>query len=230
MKNTRTRAVVSAALAVAAIGIGGAAVATPTTFGISSSQPAATSTVPDPTLAKDLAFNREEERMARDLYQLFADTYGGAAPFSMITRSEQQHFDAVGRLLTTYGVADPSAGREAGSYASPEIQSLYDAWKAQGLKSLTDAAQVGVALEKQDIADLTKSISATDKSDVKNVLNRLRNASKHHLAAFTNAADGGATGSTMQPNIGKGIGMQGDGQRHGRQGGGMQDSCSGMNA
>ena len=50
------------------------------------------------TLAENLAFSREEERLARDLYQLFADTYDQARPFSNIVKSEQRHFDAVGTL------------------------------------------------------------------------------------------------------------------------------------
>ena len=69
------------------------------------------------TLAENLAFSREEERLARDLYQLFADTYDQARPFSNIVKSEQRHFDAVGTLLKTYGLDDPSEGRAPGSYA-----------------------------------------------------------------------------------------------------------------
>ena len=51
-----------------------------------------------PELAEALAFTREEERMARDLYAAIADRYDGARPFSMVTNSEQRHFEAVGTL------------------------------------------------------------------------------------------------------------------------------------
>jgi hypothetical protein len=149
----------------------------------------------DPALAAQLAFAREEERLARELYQLFSDSYGGARPFSMIVRSEQRHVDAIGRLLVSYGIADPSAGRPAGSYADPQLQLLYDTWKAQGSSSELAAAQVGVELEKRDIADLEKAISQVTLADVKAVLERLLAGSRNHLAAYTAAATGQPTGS-----------------------------------
>ena len=115
----------------------------------------------DGTLAATLAFSHEEERMARDLYQKFSDTYDGLRPFSMITRSEQQHMESIGRLLTAYGLPDPSAGKAAGVYSDPEIQKLYDGWLTQGLTSVDEAEKVGVALEQRDIADLETLIAKT---------------------------------------------------------------------
>ena len=69
-----------------------------------------------------LIFSREEERLARDLYQAFSDQYDGARPFSKIVASEQRHFDAVGRLLTQYGIDDPAAGATAGSFSDATLQ------------------------------------------------------------------------------------------------------------
>lgn len=138
--------------------------------------------------------------MARDLYRLFADRYNQARPFSMITRSEQRHYDAVGSLLVRYAVADPSSGRAAGSYAFPEIQKLYDGWKARGLTSVKAAAQVGVELERRDIADLKEIIARTPQTDVKGVLGNLLRGSENHLAAYTRAAAG------QQPGSGRGMG------------------------
>lgn len=83
-----------------------------------------------------LIFSREEERLARDLYQAFSDQYDGARPFSKIVASEQRHFDAVGRLLTQYGIDDPAAGATAGSFSDATLQGLYDQWYAQGMQSL----------------------------------------------------------------------------------------------
>src|SRR5664279_2121136 len=115
---------------------------------------AATATaIADDTRTADLAFSRDEERMARDLYTLFGQTYD-AAIFNRIAASEQQHFDAVGTLLTSYAITDPAVGQPAGTYANADVQKLYDQWKAQGLTSVQDAYAVGVALEQTDIADL----------------------------------------------------------------------------
>ena len=150
--------------------------------------------------------------MARDLYQLFSDTYD-VRVFANITRSEQQHFDAVGVLLTTYGVPDPSAGLAPGTYADPTIQALYDELSDQGLTSVADAYQVGIAVEERDIADLEETIGSVDQADVQLVLTRLRNASENHLAAFEKAASG-------QPAAGAGQGQKNrHGHRHARGGG-----------
>lgn len=165
----------------------------------------ASATVGDRALASTLTFNREEERMARDLYAAIADLYDGARPFSMITTSEQQHFEAVGRLLATYGIVDPAAGRAAGSYADPALQALYDGWLTKAKASLSAAYQAGVELEQRDIADLTKAMAASPQDDVDAVLGNLLKASGNHLNAFQNAASGATR--TMGNAQGRGFGM-----------------------
>lgn len=192
----------------------------------------------DADLAKDLQFMREEERMARELYQAFADKYDDAAPFQNIVRSEARHFDAVGVLLDRYDVTDPSAGKAAGTYAFPEIQKLYDGWLADGSVSLDAAYDVGVELETADIADLKSAINEHTEADVDRVLGNLLAGSEHHLAAFQAAADGKVLGtqdgagqmnrwggSDERPNgLGNGAGKgqaKGQGQaRMGKAGGG----------
>ncbi len=144
----------------------------------------------DADVATALRFAREEERMARDLYATLADRYDGAAPFAMITRSEQRHFDAVGRLLDRYRIADPAQDAKAGSYADPTLQKLYDQWLEQGQTSRSAAYDVGVALEQRDIADLGRTLATVDQTDVREVFTSLLDASRHHLAAFQAASDG----------------------------------------
>ncbi|MBK7722033.1 MAG: DUF2202 domain-containing protein [Austwickia sp.] len=171
----------------------------------------------------DLAFSRDEERMARDLYQLFANTYDQARPFSNIVRSEQQHFDVLGSMLVRYGVADPAAGKPAGQYANAEIQKLYDAWAAKGKTSLTAAYAVGVELEKADIADLKEILTRTSAADLKVVYTNLLKGSENHLRAYT-AASQGTTGGKQQGQQGQGRwGQQGQ-----RQGKGGQQRMSGQ--
>ncbi len=162
--------------------------------------------------AKNLAYSRDEERMARDLYRLIADHYDGARPFANITQSEQRHFDAVGRMLTRYGIDDPAQDKPAGTYASAEIQRLYDGWKDLALTSRAEAHKVGVELETRDIADLKRL--AADPSlpdDLSTVYGNLLAGSENHLKAFTAAVDG---------KTGMGSG-QGQGMRNG-QGQGMR--------
>lgn len=169
--------------------------------------------------AADLQFSREEERMARDLYRYIADHYNQALPFANITVAEQRHFDSIGTLLTRYKVADPAAGKAAGSYANADLQALYDGWKAQADKSLAEAYQVGIALEKRDIADLERITKEALPNDVSRVYAALLNGSQHHLTAFTAAADGKTVGMGGGPGTGgqwMGRGGPGKGQGNGQ--------------
>ena len=163
------------------------------------------------TRTADLAYSRDEERMARDLYAVFGKTYN-AVVFDRIAAGEQRHFDAVGALLTTYAIADPAAGQPAGTYANADVQKLYDQWKAQGLKSVKDAYSVGVALEQTDIADLQGILERNSDADAQRVFTQLLAASRHHIDAFTAAVNGGAafcdgTGDGGQRDADHGMGM-----------------------
>lgn len=217
--NTKTTVMTGLVAGALLVG-GGVAAAQATPWDGSGAMVASSVITADTDLADVLQFAREEERMARDLYQAFADKYDDALPFSMIVRSEQQHFDAVGVLLERYDVADPAAGKKAGSYADPAIQQLYDGWLADGRKSLEAAYDVGVALEKRDIADLEATLESVTQSDVRQVFTNLLNASRHHLAAFEAAADG----ETLGPRDGTGYRGNGGGMGNGNgpgNGGGM---------
>lgn len=222
--STTTR-MTAAALGVAALLAGG----------VAASQASATITpapvTADSDVASALTFSREEERMARDLYAALADTYDGARPFSMVTNSEDRHFDAVGVLLERYDVTDPAAGKAAGTYSVPAIQALYDGWLAEGRTSLEAAYRVGVELEQRDIADLEKSIAADLPADVDTVLGQLLKGSRNHLAAYQRAVAGDlGTGPGMMrgrsgdgTTSGRGAGPNGNGNGNGmRNGNGLR--------
>ncbi len=189
-------------------------------------------------VAADLTHMRDEERLARDLYAAIAKQYDNAAPFSMITVSEQRHYDSVGVLLARYGVADPSVGKAAGTYSDPELQKLYDTLWAKAKTSLKDAYAVGVAVENQDIADLKKAMAATDAADIDRVYANLERGSEMHLQSFTDASNGVVTthGTGMQrmpnttatPGAGNGYGGGNgvNGSRMGAGGGMANGDCT----
>ena len=212
---TRTAAGLGATIA-AIIGFGAVAQAAPPT------PPPTASATADAQLAADLTFMREEERLARDLYAALASHYDGARPFSQITRSEQQHFDALGVLLARYGVADPSAGKSAGTYADAELQTLYNRLLAQGKTSYEEALKAGVAVEQADIADLNDAIARTDEADADQVFSRLLAGSQNHLAAFSRTP-----GTTTQAP-GRGQGRQGDAAGAGQRGQGQGAPAHGV--
>lgn len=182
-----TAAVATVSAAVLAVGAGvtvSAQASSPTTD--------ATDTVTTSLTAEqaaDLSFTRDEERMALDLWTLFAEEYPETEVFANIAESEQRHFDAVGDKLDQYGLPDPSEGMPPGEYVVPAIQELYDAWEARGLTSLEEALQVGVELETRDIADLEALIAKDNPADIEQVYSNLCDGSYDHLAAFTAVAD-----------------------------------------
>ncbi len=180
-------------LRAAAIGIGGVALAagawTATAAPWAPADGTTTATLTSAERA-DLLFSRDEERMARDLYASIATQYGDAAPFRTISASEQRHFDAVGVLLTRYGLSDPASGKTAGVYADADIQKLYDSLLAQAKTSLTEAYKVGITVETRDIADLRSAIETSSATDVDRVYMTLLAGSDSHLKALTNASQG----------------------------------------
>ena len=185
--------------------------------------PTATATA-DTTLSTNLTHMRDEERLARDIYTTLAAKYSQAAPFVNIARSEQVHYDTMGLLLTRYGLPDPSAGKAAGSYADPALQSLYDTLLASGSESVAKAYDAGIAVETLDIADLKAAIDKTTQADAEAAFANLLNGSENHLAAFTAAKDGKILGAR------NGQGMQNGRSGSASAGQGMNGQGQGMNA
>ncbi len=144
-------------------------------------------TVPSGTLTDrqraTLAYNAEEERLAHDLYAVFADRYD-VAIFDRIARAESRHLDAIRTVLDRYGIADPTAGKAAGRFADPDVQETYDTLLAQGVANEQAALQVGVTVETDDIAQLRSALDGLAAPDVERVYTRLLTASERHLAAF----------------------------------------------
>lgn len=132
---------------------------------------------------QSLTYMREEEKLARDVYQQLAAQWN-LRLFANIARSEQRHFESVGVLLERYGVKDPAAGALPGVFADPRLAALYTELMAKGGTSLKDALEVGVLIEKTDIADLETALKSTEKTDIKTVLTNLLSGSLNHLEAF----------------------------------------------
>lgn len=133
--------------------------------------------------AADLIFMREEEKLARDVYLALYETWG-LAVFSNIASSEQSHMDAVLKLLRTYRLADPAAGKLAGEFSNPTLQSLYDALMEKGRLGALDALQVGGIIEETDIRDLVGAIDRSNNADIDATYENLLCGSRNHLRSF----------------------------------------------
>ena len=128
-----------------------------------------------------LRWLREEEKLAHDVYVALQ---GRSMIFTNIAASEQSHTEAVKTLLDRYGIPDPSAGRAAGSFADPALQSLHDALVARGRASSVAALQVGAEIEELDIADIREMRGVATHADVRATLDTLERGSRNHLRAF----------------------------------------------
>ena len=141
--------------------------------------------------AAALLFMREEEKLARDVYnQMYA--LWGQPVFQNIAASEQTHTDEIKLLLDRYGLADPAL--DPGQFTDANLQALYNQMIAQGSVSLTEALNVGVLIEQTDIADLQARLAQTDNADIQLVYTNLMNASYNHLAAFLGEQGGNVNG------------------------------------
>lgn len=149
------------------------------------SLPARTTTAP--LTAKESAaitYMREEEKLARDVYTKLADTSQNAV-FTRIAASEQRHMDALGRLISRYRLTDPAKGNAAGVFENAQLQALYDTLIAKGTASPAAAIQVGLDIERLDIADLQNRAATAKHTDVRWVFQQLERGSNNHLRAFT---------------------------------------------
>lgn len=135
--------------------------------------------------ADSILFMKQEEKMARDVYQVLYAKWGHVT-FGNIAKSEQRHMNAVDNLIARYRLTDTTPV-EAGKFSIPELQALYDQLVALGSQSLKNALAVGVLIEETDIADLQEALKATRERPIRNVFSNLLDGSYNHLVAFTRA-------------------------------------------
>ena len=163
--------------------------------------------------ANNLLFMKQEEKLARDVYQALAEKWEHPT-FVHIAVAEQRHMDAVDRLIQGFGLRDTTPD-DTGKFSIPELQKLHAALLEQGSQLLAEALAVGVLIEETDIADLDEALAATQNATVLQVFTNLRRGSANHLAAFNRAiAALDAPGTATAGPAGKGPG--------GRQGGKAQ--------
>ena len=220
MKKNRVRTLIVATALVAAVSASGAAYAMGG-FGRSAAEPATNrssaavpgdgtclvpavpvdATVADLTATEvvDLTFLLEEEKLARDVYAALYEQWS-LRTFANIATSEQRHMDAVEGVLVAYGV-DYAVSETPGVFENDELQALYDQLIARGSDSLASAIEVGILVERVDIADIDEQLINTENVTIEQVYENLRAGSEKHLAAFTKVygiyADGDVDSVTL---------------------------------
>ncbi len=134
-----------------------------------------------------LAYMREEEKLARDVYISLFETYDIKA-FDNISKSEQRHMDDILTLLEKYNIADPSLTGE-GQFSNATLQKLYDDLIEQGSDSEIAALIVGATIEDLDIKDLEEFEEQTTNPDIISVYESLMCGSRNHLRSFISQLD-----------------------------------------
>ena len=138
---------------------------------------------------EDLVFMREEEKVARDAYQVLGEQWG-LVVFANIAKSEQKHMDALEVLLDAYGIVDPIVDElDVGTFSNPELQILFDDLTTTGMQSAMDALKVGGAIEETDILDLQEALGRTENADIIARYENLMCGSRNHLRAFVNQVE-----------------------------------------
>ena len=132
-----------------------------------------------------LILMREEEKLARDVYDALGQVWGFPV-FSNIARSEQTHMDAVKLLLDTYGLDDPIDQDIPGEFSNPELQELYHTLVDQGSVSLLEALKIGALIEDLDIKDLSDLMEGTQQEDILQTYANLKKGSENHMRSFNN--------------------------------------------
>jgi len=145
----------------------------------------------------NIVFMREEEKLARDVYNELYEQWG-VNIFDNIATAEQNHMDSVKVILDAYDIADP-AHTEQGSFEDPQLQELYNSLIEQGSSSLIDALSAGALIEEVDIQDLYQAIDTTTNPDLIEMYTNLLNGSYKHLNAFVEQLS--SEGITYEPQI-----------------------------
>jgi hypothetical protein len=147
-----------------------------------------------------LLFMREEEKMARDVYQALYGKWN-VPVFKNIAQAEQRHMDAVGALIAKYELTDPVGDLGSGLFQNSALQSLYVELTARGMENLESAYAVGAKIEDLDLNDLMGALAdpEVDNADIKAVFNALAKGSRNHLRAFTGQLE--RLGSPYQPEF-----------------------------
>ena len=147
-----------------------------------------------------LAYMREEEKLARDVYDSMYAKWN-VNPFGNIRQSERVHMDRMKTLLNNYGVDDPVMGNsdQPGVFRSEFLQKAYHELVGSGTNSLTESLKAGAKIEELDIADLDKRMAQTTKEDILAAYKFLRMGSENHLRAFVRRLK--SQGVDYQPGI-----------------------------
>jgi hypothetical protein len=161
--------------------------------------------------ATHLAFMREEEKLARDVYTKLGMLYPDSVVFGKIDDSEQRHTDAVKGALEQHGLEDPNTNDNLGMFTDEAygeyFTEKYEYLVNKASNSELDALYVGAFIEELDMMDISQcpqeivhqdngvdddsqcGLAYTDEPDIINLYGSLLNGSESHLRGYVRAIE-----------------------------------------
>lgn len=136
------------------------------------------------SLADDLQFLREEEKLARDVYLILFEKWR-LMLHQNIAASEQTHADQVQSMLVAFNLPDPVQDDSVGMFVNTQLATLYTDLTALGVQSEVASLAVGATIEDLDIRDIEQMKTRTQDSNVLSMYAALQCGSRNHLRAFT---------------------------------------------
>lgn len=153
-----------------------------------------------------LMFMREEEKLARDVYQTLGSMYPESAIFGNIDDSEQQHTTAVKTMIEKYGYEDPNTNDNVGVFTGEDygwyFTEKYSLLVERASISELEALYVGAFIEELDMMDINQCPQVivdtdngindvsecgkvyTDARDVQRLYSNLLDGSDSHLEGY----------------------------------------------
>jgi len=155
-----------------------------------------------------LMFMREEEKLARDVYQTLGAMYPDSTIFGKIDDSEQKHTTAVKAMIEKYGYEDPNINDNVGVYTGEDFgwyfTEKYNQLVERASISELEALYVGAFIEELDMMDINqcpKVVVETDNgindvnecgkvytgnADIQRLYSSLLDGSDSHLEGYVN--------------------------------------------
>jgi hypothetical protein len=130
-----------------------------------------------------LVYMREEEKMARDVYQTLYKKWK-LNILNNISSAEQTHMDAILNLLNKYNIKDPVGSNGIGVFTNATIANLYNSLVSKGSLTKLEGLKSGALIEEVDIFDLRNAATFINNQDIRFVYSNLAKASQTHLRAF----------------------------------------------
>jgi|GEM_PF-1170022 len=127
------------------------------------------------SIAEMLTLAIEDEYLARQEYETILDQYGDIRPFTNIIQAEDNHIAMLEPLLELYNVSIPK-DTAIDSVVLPE--------------TLEATYEIGVQAEVNNIAMYERFLEEELPDDIRDVFQRLKNASYNHLEAFRRNLEG----------------------------------------